>query len=397
MNLSQFSATDSLLGYVYQFRYALSLAIDRNIVAPDHSVSIELLDDVAFETVDGQKTVVQTKHHQEESAEITDLSPDLWKSLRIWSIGIATKELDPNSCLFILATTSAAKSGCAASLLSKSDRDPVTARIMLLDAIDRSTSKDLEPSFQAFLSLDEKLQQSLLNSFYLADNQLRVDELRKKLEEQLRYAAPKTRNALLIERLEGWWFNTVINCLTSKPNHQIPLFAIDKKIDELRDEFGAENLPIDFRTLIPPEDQKDEFLAMKFVEQMRLVGANNQIVDAIKDYYRAFTQRHRWISDSLLYITDLEEYELDLQEAWEREFNWMLDELGSGASDEEMIQRGRQILKWANDVPELYIKPECTEAYVVRGNLHILSNDLKIGWHPEFAYRLNRVLESATK
>ena len=76
-----FSAGDSALGYLYQCRLALWFALVRLRDLDDTDVAIESLDDVTFST-DGKPTeLLQTKHHLNTSANLTDASPDLWKTL----------------------------------------------------------------------------------------------------------------------------------------------------------------------------------------------------------------------------------------------------------------------------------------------------------------------------
>lgn len=46
---SKYSASESLQGYLYQYRYALLLFLQRNRVVPSVRVSIEKFDDVSYE------------------------------------------------------------------------------------------------------------------------------------------------------------------------------------------------------------------------------------------------------------------------------------------------------------------------------------------------------------
>ena len=91
---SPFSAADAALGYLYQVRSALLWALQRQRSDADFLVSIETLDDVAFETAGGEPTeLLQTKHHRSRAASLSDSSVDLWKSLRIWFEGTDRKSV----------------------------------------------------------------------------------------------------------------------------------------------------------------------------------------------------------------------------------------------------------------------------------------------------------------
>lgn len=75
-----------MLGYLYQVRVALLWSIRQSRIG-DFSVSVETLDDVSFQSGGDPIAVLQTKHSIHATAGLGGLSPDLWKTLRIWMIG----------------------------------------------------------------------------------------------------------------------------------------------------------------------------------------------------------------------------------------------------------------------------------------------------------------------
>jgi hypothetical protein len=100
---SPFSAADSLVGYLYQVRVALLWAMRRLRLGREFIVSLETLDDVLFETKGGTpEELLQTKHHRNREAVLTDASVDLWKSLRVWFEGSALKTIPAGSALHLL-------------------------------------------------------------------------------------------------------------------------------------------------------------------------------------------------------------------------------------------------------------------------------------------------------
>src|SRR3972149_4778869 len=128
-----FSAVDATLGYLYQVRSALLWALRRQKSDPDFLVSVETLDDVTFETAGGDPSdLLQTKHLRRRSASLTDASPDLWKTLRIWFEGHASGQIPPTANLS-LVTPSPAPDGTAASRLRAMSRDLAAAQ-QALDA-----------------------------------------------------------------------------------------------------------------------------------------------------------------------------------------------------------------------------------------------------------------------
>jgi len=75
-----FSAGESVLGYLYQSRYALYLLLTRI----DSNITIEKLDDITFEEGFSPIELLQLKHHVNSTASLTNSCPDLWRTARIW-------------------------------------------------------------------------------------------------------------------------------------------------------------------------------------------------------------------------------------------------------------------------------------------------------------------------
>ncbi|MBW2631900.1 MAG: hypothetical protein JRC90_09095, partial [Deltaproteobacteria bacterium] len=115
-------------------------------------------------------------------------------------------------------------------------------------------------------------------------------------------------------------------------------------------------------------------------------------------YYRAFEQRSRWQRQELLFVGDLAVYEKTLIEEWELIFAGIEDKVGSDAAEEVKRSAAQEVLSWAEVGPvKARIKPGVTDSFITRGSLHILANDLRVGWHPEFKERLQHLLEGGVQ
>jgi hypothetical protein len=78
---TSFSAGPQALGYLYQARYSLYTILCNE----EFELSVESLDDIAFEADGNPRELLQLKHQTNRAASLTDSSPDLWKTLRVWS------------------------------------------------------------------------------------------------------------------------------------------------------------------------------------------------------------------------------------------------------------------------------------------------------------------------
>ena len=112
---SQYSANESALGYLYQCRLGLWYALARLRDRDDIEIAVESLDDVSFSAEGKAEELLQTKHHLNAKASLTDACPDLWKTLRIWASQI---HLIRDGVRLHLITTATSSPGSAASLLN---------------------------------------------------------------------------------------------------------------------------------------------------------------------------------------------------------------------------------------------------------------------------------------
>jgi hypothetical protein len=114
---NQFTAPASAVGYLYQARLALLLCIPHVNSGAEVEVSIERLDDVSFEKDGTAFELLQTKHHINRIGSLSNASPDLWKTLRIWAQAAKDDPSLPSRTKLALVTTAAAPAESAAALL----------------------------------------------------------------------------------------------------------------------------------------------------------------------------------------------------------------------------------------------------------------------------------------
>lgn len=392
-----FSAASSAVGYLYQCRYALLEALRRMRREMDFQVCIETLDDVVFEQNGAAPELLQTKHHLNRAADLTDASVDLWKTLRIWCEGIANGSLRIGS-RFALVTTASAGAGSAAEMLRPSPGRNVSGALNRLRSTASTSSNQTNSSaYSAFRALDSTEQERLFEGVWVLDMASTITSLDDDIRQEVFHAVDHRLLDAFLIRLEGWWFRRVVRHLTA--DRGVPILSAEllDEMSNLRDSLRDDNLPID-DTVEQMKVDATGYQERVFVHQLRLIQISDaRIVRAIRDYYRAFVQRSRWIREDLLGVGDLERYAVRLKDAWESRFLVMRDELGSPAAEEEMRRLACQLYKWVEteDLPR--IRPRCQDGFVARGSFHLLADHLKIGWHPEFEARLRHLLEPVSE
>lgn len=389
-----FSAVDATLGYLYQVRSALLWALRRLKSESEFLVSVETLDDVTFETTGGEATdLLQTKHHLNGTANLTDASTDLWKSLRIWFEGSTSGQIPPNANLYLI-TTSIASDGTAASRLRATSRDISAAQQALDATASTSISTTNAKAYEAYLATSSDDRTAVLDRVTIIDSSSPITDLDLDLRQEVFWAVNKAHHSTFLERLEGWWLRRVLLQLIAGFGGRIGSVEIEAQMSDLREQFKQDSLPIDDDLIDFSLDDatKSAYQDFVFVKQMQIINAGKKrIASAIRDYYRAYEQRSRWIRNDLVVGMDLNKYEKRLTEEWEIIFDATCDEIGADATLEVKEKAARSVLAWAERAT-LPIRTNVTEPFISRGSFHMLADEIRIGWHPEFRDRINKIL-----
>ncbi|SFB08318.1 ABC-three component system protein [Clostridium frigidicarnis] len=388
-------ATEQMIGYIYQVRYALNLLLQN----PDESaqISIEKFDDVSFHKDDAPEVLIQLKHHVKNHGNLTDSSTDLWRTLKVWIDSIIEIPDLPIKTKFLIITTAKAPSDSAAYLLKETeDRDINMAYQRLKSVSETSTNEAHKAYYRAFKSLGEEQAKVLLKSVYIIDKACNIIDVENDIKSEIKYASLPQYESLVLERLEGWWFKKSIEALCSEQPVFFSQNQIRSFIVTLAQEYAYDNLPIDdfiFDGISEDDISSEDRI---FYEQLKLIGlGNNRIQICLRDYYRAFQQRANWIRNDLLYLNELDKYEERLIYEWEHAFYSVQDDLteyGEELTENRKRAKGKELLSEI-EKQDIRIRTKCSDAFVMRGSYHMLSNNLKVGWHNDFMERLKHLLE----
>jgi hypothetical protein len=370
-------------------------ALRRLKLGSDFVVSLETLDDVTFETTDHKpEELLQTKHHRNRETTLTDASPDLWKSLRVWFEGYESKSIPTGTALHLL-TTAKAPAGSIAARLRSEGRDVDTALKALETTAWSSESKTNAPAYAAFLNAPAPTRKMLVEAVVVFDAAPNATDLDVDLQTEVFWAVDRKHHDLFLERLEGWWLRRALKQLSSAGSKdRITAAELESQMSYLREQFKQDSLPIDDDLLNFDLDEATYIACADypFVRQLELIMAGKRrIAIAVRNYYRAFEQRSRWLRNDLLLVGDLARYERRLLEEWELIFEAMKDELGTNAAEEAKRKAAIEILKWGEAV-SVPIRPSVMEPFVTRGSLHMLADEVRLGWHPDFRDRLAALL-----
>ena len=386
--MSDFSAAESALGYLYQARYALLLLLQ----APEErGVVIETLDDIVLQRAGTATDLLQMKHHTAPAPNLTDSSTDLWKTVRIWSEHLTNGAIRvPPTSLTLITTATASEGSIAFNLGHGARRNSAAGLERLRQISEESENSNLKQAFRAFTKLSAEQQQQLVDNIFVLDNSPGIMDVEKEIKEIIRFAVDRKKRDALYERLEGWWFGIVVDQLRSGNPSPVAALEVHGKLRAIAEQFAPESLPIDF-TAAAPEALSANSDDRMFVKQLRTIDVGRKRIEkAILDFYRAFEQRSRWAREDLLVGDEVEIYEARLIDEWERFADALTELLDSSTPETELKRLGREIFNWAEQRADFRIRPNVSEPYVMRGSYHHLANQTipKVWWHPKFVERL---------
>ena len=388
-------ASEQMLGYLYQVRYALALLLEND--NSDCQISIEKFDDVAFSKDDIPIQLIQLKHHIQHQGNLADASTDMWRTIKVWLDAISETPDILDGTNFLIITTATAPIDSAAFLLKKdSNRNPDTAYEKLKTVCFSSVNQAHQRYYDAFREAGEDTVKQLIRQIYIIDRASNIIDVEKDILKHIRYSCIPKHQKMIYERLEGWWFKKAIDALCCDTPVFVNQNQVRSFIVSVSQEYADDNLPIDILDI--DDLQESNFSANEkiFHEQLKLICLGNHRMQlALRDYYRAFRQRASWVRNDLLYVNELGQYEQRLIDEWEHAFAAMEETLSetNNATEEEKVKEGRQLF---SDIEkrDIRIRPKCQEAFIMRGSYHILANQLKIGWHVDFFDRLKQLLNT---
>lgn len=391
---NRFSAAGSALGYLAQVEYALLLALRRMDDEDDLRLSLETVDDIAFDGDGRPKELWQTKHHVNRQGGLGDASPDLWKTIHNW-IEISSEE---TAC--VLFTTASASTGTAAYLLRPGRRedDVSTARDRLDAVATKAGNAASADYYEKYLSLDKTRRTQLLSRIVVIDSAATSEKITDQLRASVRKATVAARRDSLVERLRGWWHGRAMSHLHQIAHGEedwIGMQEIETQLHLIAQSLRDDNLPLDFEDEPEPTSEEVSNDDRVFVEQLKLILIHHdRIRQAVYDHNRAFLQRSRWQREQLLTIGDLDKYDRSLIEEWRRVFS-PLEEPSEDPTDNEKRRTARESYGRLQERTLPAIRPDVRAGYVSFGSMHILADRLEIGWHPDWIELLkNRVAEA---
>lgn len=371
------------LGYLIQPTRLLQLLLD---APPDSFVTLEVFEDVGFESSAGNKIASQVKTGLVKNP-LTDKSAEFWKTLANWCDAIDRHEIDPQKTIFEIYIAKPRK-GKVASLFheAKSLEEAEGA----IEAARKRLSKNSAGDHKQPMSEAKTYARRVLKHAALATlvQKFRITTAAVNPLEDLRplvaakWIRPESVD-IVIYHAHGWLKENIDASLLAK-----------KPACVAANDFNKEMLSFlprcDFKTMVasmaglPSAEEVAAEKVRTYVRQMQIISLDEEsTLHAINDYLRAFVTRTKLAEQGIVHDDSFTEYAEALTSFWrnKRRFNGLVytqhtpQDLGQLLlSDCCLHQRNLQGL----EMP----------AYFTPGSYHALADDETIGWHPEYQTKL---------
>ena len=241
-----------------------------------------------------------------------------------------------------------------------------------------------EKHFQLFIGLTPDLRHALLESIEVLDGAPLIAELDALIEERIRMIAPRGKVTIARQQLEGWWWPRICTSLQADKTETISIIEVEEKLDDIRESLKRDALPLDMENVDLPEEKINVLKQMRFVRQLCTVGIDGpRLQYAMRDYYRAFTQRSQWTRLHLVFDGEIGQFEQMLIEEWEPRFHRMCEELAPNCGDVDLKRAGQDIYHWVESEARFPFRT-VTRRFLNVGSYHMLANALRIGWHRDY-------------
>ena len=374
MNKAINDATLQQAGTIYQYLIALKDCFELN---DDDTLQIEVQGDVSI--INNLSGVFQkeVKHHFDDK-NLSDRDIDFWKTLANWYTEYdRTKSF---SHLILSTTANISSSSCFHNWngLSKKDKLEIVCNI-------GSVKKEKEETFRRQYdrifneSYNEENLLDILGKFTIESSQSSLKGISNEFSKYIRAIPEANRDGYI-----GALLGRILKKITDPPHR----WEVTKKeFDEICQvesvaygTNGSVALPKEYAKATVPSSETTILERKKFVDAIREIEHNSEIVKAISDYWKANMTIAKYFKDNLMYWESLDEYVDDLSSKMGyAKSNSEIE--ADGADFREKLKISQKlyngVMQWdANDFGSIVRN----QGYFQRGVIHNIVDETDFKW-----------------
>lgn len=375
------------LGFGLQYTRLLLLLLQ---APPASYCSMEYLDDVAQEDSQGV-TLVQSKSAI-TSNPVSDRAKPLWKTLSNWVRLVANGSCDPGRTLFEIYVSRPVSGTLVDAFASASTQDAAHAAVLKArtalwgeppDFAKRAdVASDIAPYVETFLTADPDIVARVIQRFHLTcgsgSPQADIEAVLKThpiSHSKIRDIADHMCG--VVKRRVDELLEKGIPAVIGRDEFQILYTAYIRKIDR-------ETVLLS-RAKAPSKQESAGHLPRAFVRQLDLIGTTYEDkLEAVSDYLMASADRTDWAVCGEVDATSFDDLDATLKRQWKNKRVACTVAHGS----KSQIEQGQALYVDCMQVTAS-LQSMQPPTHFIPGCFHRLADDLSIGWHPDYAGKLN--------
>ncbi len=385
------SAAGTIVGFDFQYYYFLYKLL---ILKKGETIGFEALDDVHTQLNNDHQILIQIKHSIQKksngtTANLTELDPDLWKTMYNWSAVITDKndgresQIDQRKFVekttFILASNKSFTSSntflskISAFQVGQIDFEKMSNHLKMLHA--STKSEEIKSHIGLVISLDESVLSEFLRNIKSELNVANIiDQCKTALEE-------KDVNPREIDNLFNQLDSVVRQDIFKNfSDNKKLIYSFEERSRKFRRYFDIANNPElkirKFEGGLPDRIEEQTFIK----QLLDIEDINLSEQEIIQNYtrYRIMLESNlsNWVAEGQLTSEEIGIFEDDIFRQWETEYRSSYR--GKGNPD-EYIDIAHNILK-AMRSKALSISGQKLLSDMSHGSLYSLSNRPVIGW-----------------
>jgi hypothetical protein len=383
--LSRTHVPDKVYAYSLQVRHALYELLN---CSEGEIVSIEVFDDVAVKEEDGSIKATQIKSVLSDKNPISDRAVDLWKTFNNWLLAANTGELSPDITIFKIFVAaerkgSIVKSFSEANTLEVAKDMWEKAKLEFYDkkGFEKNLGDDYASYIREFFSIKNMpLACKIILRFSLdIINESHTNFLYRTFCQKAIIHEDIAESVFIF--MLGWIDKKTAELIETGKQMCISYRDFKAQLIAITSEFN-QNLSLKELAPRPTEEEiQSEYNSIKiYIGQLDIINCDyTDKIEAINDYLRASTNRTLWANRGYISYDSFEDYEKELIIKWNNKKTIIeLSHKNLTASE-----RGK-LLYFQCKEDKVNINHLSVPSFFTPGCYHALSDDLIIGWYPDY-------------
>lgn len=361
----------------------------------DAMVGVEVDDDIVVQLTQGKEITniyEQAKHTIRKQPPFSDKSEDLWKTLSIWVKAVLEGRANPTKAKFSpLSNKIIPKNRLLYSLHTANYKDPTHLKSICqqLKKDAASLRNKLKPFGDIIINCPNDKLESIVNAIEIIEPTYEHShsEYKRRIRKNLSMSDDLPYDDI-VDKLFGYISRQLIDNWKDRKESWIEVKAFNNQYSQLVAEFTRKPFIEKTTDLLPVSKKEIENNRSKtYVSQLKIIDCNdNEILEAIHDYYRASSERDRFAKDGEISKENFEHYYQDLQEKWKAISRPRFRASNTRNSKQIGYEVYYETIQYKGKLNSY--EPE--QSYTHKGAYHHLSNELEIGWHPKWEGNLKK-------